>query len=40
MRNLLSAHFARLWRSGWFWVGAVGFNRVCGSGGDASRPVL
>lgn len=23
MTNLLSAHFARLWRSAWFWVGAI-----------------
>lgn len=23
MRNLFSAHLARLWRSGWFWTGAV-----------------
>ena len=40
MRNLLSAHFARLWRSGWVWVGALVMIWFSWIGVDSTRNML
>lgn len=40
MRNLLSAHFARLWRSGWFWVGALVMVWFSWTGVSSTRNML